>query len=108
MRERALVGARFLMTLWGAFPPLGPAAFDEPAAPLPIQNISSARASLSSSAIASRVIVFRFLWPIATSPSFFLLLRPPSSSDSGSGTSCASSSSDDESVTRDRERRLRL
>ena len=87
VRERVLARARLLITLWGGFVPLGPAAFDEPAASLPIQNSSSARAWLSSSAIASRVMVLRFLWPIATSPSFFLLLRPSSSSDSGSGTS---------------------
>ena len=52
------------------------------------QNCSSARASLSSSAIASRVMVLRLLLPTATPPSFRTSLRRLSSlSDSGSGTS---------------------
>ena len=113
VRERARLEARFFNTLCLTSPfavllllPATAVDDDAPSDGPPIQNCSSARASLSSSAIASSVIVLRFLWPTATAPS--LLLGASSLSDSGSGTAWSSSSSDDESVTRERERRLRL
>ena len=105
VRDRAREVTLFLTTRrtgWREGPAAATGAADSP-----IQNASSALASLSSSAMASRVSVRRFLWPTTTSPGFPRRALSSSPSDSGSGTSW-SDSSEDESVTRERERRLRL
>ena len=80
-----------------------PSPFDA-ATDVPIQNASSC-ASLSSSAIASRVL--RFLFPRMSAPCASYLLVESRSSPSGTGSSSPGSSSSSESVTRDRAR-LRL
>ncbi len=110
VRERARVVTRLVMRFGTTLLLLLDAtAVEDEDCLSPSQNCSSARASLSSSAMASRVIVLRLLWPTVTSPSLGTSEgRRSSLSDSGWGTSWSSSSSDDESVTRERERRLRL